>query len=224
MPFGISQAHDFRSGQIRSVKAEHKSALRSLLHMLSPLRDSNVNLEPLIGLLDLAAISDSAREANSIIRRAEIVISVLLDGKASRPTAKDEVSAMLMAIKAEHLYAANIIDDDDRLEVLSRAAAFSPLSPAETPHLTVAACKHSAPPLPAAVVRRGNGCLLHCEGQRRAEAGARLFPGRAQGAVQRLSRSTSARTFMRCGCRHGARRISQRDQRALKYLPKLLPA
>ena len=39
----------------------------------------------------------------------------------------DEVSAMLMAIKAEHLYAANIIDDDDRLEVLSRAAAFSPL-------------------------------------------------------------------------------------------------
>jgi hypothetical protein len=38
----------------------------------------------------------------------------------------DEVSAMLMAVKAEHLYAANIIDDDDRLEVLSRAAAFSP--------------------------------------------------------------------------------------------------
>ena len=39
----------------------------------------------------------------------------------------DEVSAMLMAIKAEHLYVANIIENDDRLEVLSRAAAFSPL-------------------------------------------------------------------------------------------------
>jgi hypothetical protein len=39
---------------------------------------------------------------------------------------KDEASAMLMVVKAERLHEANVISDDDRLEVLARAAAFRP--------------------------------------------------------------------------------------------------
>jgi len=63
--------------------------------------------------------SDGKRAAGLRATRPNLSIDLLFP-------ITDEVSAMLMAIKAEHLYAANIIDDDDRLEVLSRTAAFIP--------------------------------------------------------------------------------------------------
>src|SRR5271170_5967182 len=82
----------------------------------------------------------------------------------------DEVSAMLMAVKAEHLYAANISTTTIGLKSSPELPPSVRSDQPKRPVLPLPRVSTQPPPLPAAVVRRGDGVVLHREGQCRQKA------------------------------------------------------